>query len=233
MSTKSRQNKGARRRQSSGFWGGRARQRAVGVSPGPKKLAVRAFLPDASQPTLGRFLSRDPIGFAGGPNLYGYARNNPTRFVDPMGLDTEVISPQPYSADDIVLDQVFGDFGVKLHVSCLCPPGTTINTKSYGAIDQISGLTNMKLMGLIVPAGPGDRTILPGSTSKFQANVAPLPLDLFTGGGTSPMQALQKWTVFTASCNCVDKCGKSVAGQATVKSSSFYSPGWLAGQYIA
>jgi hypothetical protein len=83
MSTKSRQNKGARRRQSSGFWGGRARQRAVGVSPGPKKLAVRAFLPDASQPQLGRFLSRDPRGSL---NRYVYTANNPVGRVDPSGL---------------------------------------------------------------------------------------------------------------------------------------------------
>jgi hypothetical protein len=75
MSTKSRQNKGARRRQSSGFWGGRARQRAVGVSLGPKKINVRAFLPDASQPALGRFISRDPVGFAGGLNLLRLRRS--------------------------------------------------------------------------------------------------------------------------------------------------------------
>jgi RHS repeat-associated protein len=36
--------------------------------------------------TLGRFISEDPIGFAGGDvNLYGYVGNNPLRFVDPSG----------------------------------------------------------------------------------------------------------------------------------------------------
>jgi RHS repeat-associated protein len=38
-------------------------------------------------PTLGRFLSEDPIGVAGGHNLYGYVGSNPLRYVDPFGLD--------------------------------------------------------------------------------------------------------------------------------------------------
>jgi RHS repeat-associated protein len=43
-------------------------------------------------PNIGRFISEDPIGFRGGDvNLYGYVRNNPTRFIDPRGLDIIVI----------------------------------------------------------------------------------------------------------------------------------------------
>ncbi|HEV8574686.1 MAG TPA: RHS repeat-associated core domain-containing protein [Dehalococcoidia bacterium] len=39
-------------------------------------------------PGLQRFLSEDPIGFAGGDvNLYAYVSNNPTNYVDPLGLD--------------------------------------------------------------------------------------------------------------------------------------------------
>ena len=36
---------------------------------------------------LGRFISEDPIGFAGGDvNLFGYVRNNPISYTDPSGL---------------------------------------------------------------------------------------------------------------------------------------------------
>lgn len=38
-------------------------------------------------PKLQRFISEDPIGFAGGDvNFYAYVWNNPVRFLDPLGL---------------------------------------------------------------------------------------------------------------------------------------------------
>lgn len=39
-------------------------------------------------PSLGRWISEDPIGFAGGDNnLYGFVGNNPVNRVDPSGLE--------------------------------------------------------------------------------------------------------------------------------------------------
>ena len=36
-------------------------------------------------PRLGRFISKDAIGFSGGLNLWAYARNNPLLYTDPFG----------------------------------------------------------------------------------------------------------------------------------------------------
>jgi RHS repeat-associated protein len=38
-------------------------------------------------PQFGRFISEDPISFAGGINHYAYAYDSPTRFFDPSGKD--------------------------------------------------------------------------------------------------------------------------------------------------
>ena len=37
-------------------------------------------------PHLGRWMSRDPLGEAGGLNLYAYVANNPVNWVEPWGL---------------------------------------------------------------------------------------------------------------------------------------------------
>ncbi|WP_244298032.1 RHS repeat domain-containing protein [Actinobacillus vicugnae] len=42
-------------------------------------------------PILGRFVNQDPIGFAGGENLYRFA-NNAQHWIDPLGLETFIIN---------------------------------------------------------------------------------------------------------------------------------------------
>ena len=43
-------------------------------------------------PDMGRFISEDPIGFAGSGNFYSYSINNPTNRRDPFGLESYLAS---------------------------------------------------------------------------------------------------------------------------------------------
>ena len=40
-------------------------------------------------PSIGRFITPDPLGFIDGPNVYLYCNNNPINFIDPWGLCKE------------------------------------------------------------------------------------------------------------------------------------------------
>ena len=56
---------------------------SFGITTGVNSLVdMRARYYD---PATGRFITQDPTGIAGGTNLYEYALNGPTQFVDPTG----------------------------------------------------------------------------------------------------------------------------------------------------
>lgn len=46
-------------------------------------------------PELGRWRTRDPIGYRGGGNLYGYVGSQPAKWLDPMGLQPQL----PFNPD--------------------------------------------------------------------------------------------------------------------------------------
>ncbi len=63
--------------------------------PNPFAFTGRRFDPETGlyyyraryyNPTIGRFLQTDPIGYADGLNAYAYCRNNPLSWADPSGL---------------------------------------------------------------------------------------------------------------------------------------------------
>ena len=64
-------------------------------------------------PQVGRFISKDPIGFAGGLNFYAYAPN-PVGWVDPFGL-----ARIPKSVKQKISDENRDFFGVETCESCI------------------------------------------------------------------------------------------------------------------
>lgn len=66
------------------------------IDDGNGLLYMRARYYD---PEVGRFISKDPIGFWGGDlNLYAYVVNNPVNYVDPSGLQLAWVLPLPPSS---------------------------------------------------------------------------------------------------------------------------------------
>lgn len=77
---------------------------------------------------LGRFVSRDPIGHAGGLNLYNYT-TSPVNQVDPAGL-------QPLMGTDYVHSHHAVDFIV---------PGSPFHNQINQGLSQLETLTEMKM----------------------------------------------------------------------------------------
>ena len=86
-------------------------------------------------PTTGRFLQRDLIGFAGGINLYGYVGQSPTNFVDPFGFGPTgaAIGGTIGGAIGAAGGAVIGGFGGAVGGTAALPGGETIAGGSYGA----------------------------------------------------------------------------------------------------
>ncbi|MEX1116423.1 MAG: RHS repeat-associated core domain-containing protein, partial [Akkermansiaceae bacterium] len=111
--------------------------------------------------TLGRWLSADPIGEAGGINLYGYVENDPVNFIDPDGRHPVLAIPiiiglfattenahAPANAED----QNVPPPGIALAAQAMFPPGAAC------ARNGIQGLGAAKNVA---------KAIIPLTKSKF------------------------------------------------------------------
>ena len=71
-------------------------------------------------PEVGRFVSSDPIGLAGGLNAYGYVLGNPVKLFDPFGLEPDsaefwqsYLDYNNYRGSDSVWEKIDGNIGAR------------------------------------------------------------------------------------------------------------------------
>ncbi|MBI1334324.1 MAG: hypothetical protein GC165_15750 [Armatimonadetes bacterium] len=140
-------------------------------------------------PTTARFLTRDPIGAAGGINLYSYTQNSPISKVDPAGTDSWLSNFGagihrflPY-VDDAIRD------GQANHGAL----GVGIATLETTAVDFVGGgLSNILRMGTDLGHYAGGDPCTPLSAAVMDgANIA---LNLLTAGQASGISASESVT---------------------------------------
>lgn len=64
-----------------------SRQNAFRYDGSASVRSLYNYFRDCYDPSTGRYCQADPIGIAGGLNVYEYARSNPLTYTDPLGLD--------------------------------------------------------------------------------------------------------------------------------------------------
>jgi RHS repeat-associated protein len=128
-------------------------------------------------PEIGRYLSKDPIGFAGGLNLHAYVAN-PTQWVDPRGLYAEVtvsgntvviILPIEYTGPGATPD-VISKFNTGIRNQWTGRFGKyTVVTR---VITPVAGCVGTKKNTINVPTGDGRAFVnrVGGNTGRWQAD---------------------------------------------------------------
>ncbi|MDF1615822.1 RHS repeat-associated core domain-containing protein, partial [Desulfurivibrio dismutans] len=102
-------------------------------------------------PAIGRFISQDPIGFAGGDvNLYGYVLNDPVNWIDPWGLSPRTFSDIPH---DVKVALIEGFKGANTAISRASNEFGITRGRVQATIYTASGATLIVIGAITSPEG--------------------------------------------------------------------------------
>jgi hypothetical protein len=113
-------------------------------------------------PTIQRWIEMDPIGEAGGINLYGFVGNNPVSYVDPWGLNSQIVmgdhgrlvwvGPYNQTPPGMRFELWWGNADI-------IPPGMiwgdVDNGNAHPVPDETMGLQPSLLGEMLLPTGAG------------------------------------------------------------------------------
>jgi|GEM_PF-4241257 len=185
---------------------------ASGAQPsGLYYYRARVYAPD-----LGRFLQPDPIGYAGGLNVYGYVGNDPLNLMDPNGMDVPDPSTGKYSFYVAVHSAGFS------HDPFFHGSIWIVNNNTYsGGISTLGGqpalgLTSTSLALTGAPDFPGDLKSVTSQSQMFSIQVP---------AGQTPSQFASNLTAAAASYqnNQPYSFFPSISPQTAYNSNSFVS----------
>ena len=125
-------------------------------------------------PMSGRWLQRDPIGMAGGWNLYQYCGGEPWGYVDPMGLWS--LNRWLWTGDGNASDEVYN--------SALSAGASTIPTFVVRAADAVDTTTGRRVVGGVQAVGGASIALVGGATSALGVGVpvAAVGVDMLQAG---------------------------------------------------
>lgn len=105
-------------------------------------------------PTLGRYIQADPLGLVDGASVYGYALQNPGRYVDPRGEFAVRVPSLDFGLGDIVGDGCSGTSSLPI----IEGPGT-LNVQRSDGLTLVGGPKS--IVSSRVPSGSGGMPTLP------------------------------------------------------------------------